>query len=371
MPRVMATFAGLALVAGLSSGAAAQAVSGPGREPPRCAVVPRPAGAGIMSHAAPARRTLYLNRHGGRFTPGEMDSSRDLIDYLPGPFSIPAFTWGEAAWDELVECVQLGFQPYNLEVTDADPGDALHIEIVIGGDPTQAGLPCSTGGVAPFDETCGPIENAIGFVFSESYTQQTVQELCWVTMHEAGHALGLDHAYFCKDSMSYLLGCLPKAFQRLDVPCGEDEEKPSCECGPTQNSVEHLLAVLGPSPTDPPVDPGDPEDPDDPSGCGAGQGARLGEACGDHGDCGGGLCVQDGEARTCAMRCDPAAPSSVCSAGLTCQALDDGCGVCGRGGGAGRSGGCQGAGGGGSLAALLLLGGLLAVRRLAGATRAR
>lgn len=233
-----------------------------GGEPPRdvYVVVPKPdqpsAAEGQMAAAGPPpQRTFYLNRGGGTYTSSGYanNSSTNTSSIVDGTVTIGAYQGSEAQWNSIVACVREQFAPWNVEVTDVDPGSAVHLEAVVGGHPSDLGYSGNVGGVAPLYGDCTVVERAIGFVFADIYGNNT-RALCETIAHEIGHSVGLDHEYMCEDPMTYLYGCGDKAFQDVAARCGEYEER-DCRCGPTQNSVQVLTANLGAGGQTPPQDP--------------------------------------------------------------------------------------------------------------------
>lgn len=193
----------------------------------------------------PARAAgiLFLERcpSGCVYRAGFESSINNTSSIITGTRSISAFVHGDAAWAEHLACVQASFAPYDISVTDVDPGSVAHWEVPVAGTPTQLGFPSGTGGVAP--ATCAVINNGVAFSFANVYSE--MKDLCWTTAQEAAHLFGLDHEAVAGDPMTYILGCLEKRFRPEDAPCGELVPR-TCACGgTTQNSDAMIANVLG------------------------------------------------------------------------------------------------------------------------------
>ncbi len=196
----------------------------------------------------PLHRILYLNRHGVTVTPGSDDSSSNVSSIPSSVSTVSAWSYSDADWTTLMNCVKAQYAPFDIQVTDVDPGATQHIECVVGGTPQQVGMPSGVGGVSPVFGDGSVVGRAIVYTFSAVYGGD-IQSICETAAQESGHALGMDHEMKCEDPMTYLTGCGSKTFQDVAVPCGEYSNR-TCMCGnPTQNSVQHLLSVLGPAPT--------------------------------------------------------------------------------------------------------------------------
>lgn len=193
-------------------------------------------------------RLIYFNANGGTYTHGPDDSTINRSSVAPKTTSIPPYEKSSRA--KVLGCVQEQFARWAITVTDADPGDAPHVEVVLGGSPSLLGLDKYTGGVAPMYPDCSMVERAVVFVFSKAFKDP--QEECEVVAHEVGHAIGLDHEYLCKDPTTYLYGCGKKAFQNVDAACGEDGPR-ACMCGGKQNSVRFMDDRLGLAASTPPI----------------------------------------------------------------------------------------------------------------------
>lgn len=188
---------------------------------------------------------LFLQRCSGGLdlTPGPDDSISNSSTIVPGPVTLAEYPFGNDSWQEVMTQARDIFAPFNIEVTDVDPGDVPHDEAVVCGDAADVGF-AGAGGVAPF--SCGIIANPITFTFPVTLGDNP-RLLAEVVAQEAAHAWGLDHAFLCEDPMTYLSGCGNKYFQNIDAECGEFEARP-CDCDyPFQNSYQHILAAFGPA----------------------------------------------------------------------------------------------------------------------------
>lgn len=195
---------------------------------------------GVIYHATP--HLLYINFDGGTYTPGNNNSSTNTSSIINSTRQIQP--WGSSSQRAAVlACIKDQFAPFNITVTDQDPGSTQHIEGVVAGYPQDIGMQSGVGGVSPF--TCGVIDRSIAYTFAEVYGNAT-REICETAAQEIAHSFGLDHEYLCQDPMTYLTNCGNKSFQDQDVSCGEYSAR-SCQCGgSTQNSYQMLLSILGP-----------------------------------------------------------------------------------------------------------------------------
>src|SRR5690606_35299898 len=98
-------------------------------------------------------RTLYLNPclpGGCTLSPGSDDSRTDKSSIASEPTTLTAWPHGQTAWNNLVQCVKDMYAPFDIDVTDVDPGTANHFEVMVAGTPQAFGFPNGVGGVAPF-----------------------------------------------------------------------------------------------------------------------------------------------------------------------------------------------------------------------------
>jgi Bacterial Ig domain len=182
---------------------------------------------------------IFLNRCAGgcTITPGNEDSRQNTSSIPDGTSFIDEFPYGDEAWNELVACVADIYAPFDIVITDQDPGSQSHFEAIVAGDPEDIGQDANVGGVAPFN--CGVINNAITYSFANLYGDH-LRSLCETVAQETAHAFGLDHELLCEDPMTYLTDCGDKTFQDVDAECGEYEAR-ACLCGGfVQNSHAYL-----------------------------------------------------------------------------------------------------------------------------------
>ncbi|MBA2539526.1 MAG: Ig-like domain-containing protein [Deltaproteobacteria bacterium] len=205
---------------------------------------PRIQGAPI---AAASSRILFVHRCpeilGCPVKTGSVDDSRtDTSSIITQSSTIGPFTRGNETWNAVMACARETYAPFNIEVTDVDPGNVPHFEVLVGGDNTDFGAGGEgAGGLAP--ATCSEIPNAISYVFDVWGNNADV--ICSVIGQESAHAFGLEHEMLPEDPMTYLSGPDKKRFRAEDAQCGEFEAR-SCRCGgQTQNSYQHLLALFG------------------------------------------------------------------------------------------------------------------------------
>jgi hypothetical protein len=163
---------------------------------------------------------------------------------------IGEFSQGDDVWNQLVDCVKTTFAPFDITITDVDPGNTVpHFLNIVGGKPAELSSQLTNaGGVAPFD--CGEIPNAIVYTF-DVYGPDP-DHLCWTSSQEIAHAFGLEHEFLQKDPMTYLDGDLPKRFRDEAAPCGEFMQL-ACRCPQvTQNSYRKIVGLFGPGAPTPP-----------------------------------------------------------------------------------------------------------------------
>jgi hypothetical protein len=215
-----------------------------------------PAGTEPVVAAADIAKIIFLNRCTGgcTFRQGPASSSMMNITILgTGPdgaeYLVPEFAYGDALWDEIVACVQETYAPYDVTVTDVDPGTTTpHHEAVVGGYADAIGHdPNFVGGIGPLYSDCSLHDNTVSFTFSNSFPADA-STICAVIAQETGHGFGIEHSLNCADPMTYLPACGLQYFRNEIMPCGEYEVRP-CSCGGGQQNVHsEMYAVFGPNP---------------------------------------------------------------------------------------------------------------------------
>jgi hypothetical protein len=208
---------------------------------------------------ARAAKVIFLDRcRGGCVVNTDGNRAQTNSSTIPkGGSTLSEFGFGDSAWTSLLSCVQDLYQPYDIVVTDVKPDDATaQVKVLVAGVPSQLGLDANTLGIAPLTSDCSPQRNVIAFAFAGAHSADNLSDLCSTAAHEAGHVFGLDHAFECRDPMTYLTGCGQKYFLNFDLPCGEFMlPTRACKCGAKQNSHEKLTRALdqGALPTGPAV----------------------------------------------------------------------------------------------------------------------
>jgi hypothetical protein len=189
--------------------------------------VPRGGGGGLIAK----RRTIFLNRQGGTYVPGNNEDARtNESTIVETPSTLTASQFSDSDWAIVFNCVRDTYAPYSAVVTDVEPpSTTTYIESVVAGTASELdrmGEDDGFLGVAP--RTCEPIDRCINYSLARDHCPQSpcdmgdLLALCWTIAQETGHCLGMEHEYLCGDPMTYLGSCaLPKRFQNQDTPCGE------------------------------------------------------------------------------------------------------------------------------------------------------
>jgi len=221
---------------------------------------------GLPAHAG---HVLYLDPcspDGCVVTPGTTDARTDTTDLIKHPAALTPWRYGATSWSEVVACVRRVMAPFDVQITDVDPGAAEHLEVIVAGAPTQLGQPAGVGGVADIRCTgigaCSPFQpNALAFVFADTWNGNVIQT-CASAAQQIAHTWALDHVIDPGDPMSAL-----RATQ--DIPRFKDRQACGGDCvdgysqlgltctgaahtclgtgAATQDEVQILTATLGAS----------------------------------------------------------------------------------------------------------------------------
>ncbi|MBV8758644.1 MAG: hypothetical protein JO257_15265 [Deltaproteobacteria bacterium] len=177
--------------------------------------------------------TLYLNRCVGncQVHQGNTDSTTHTSDIAGGNVTLTAFNGGDAKWGQIKDCVTQIMAPFNITVTDVDPGTAPHFEVMIAGTAGQLNSQLNGQGILGIaDYTCQSpggcsqpfIPNGLVFDFADDpLFGGSVLEMCGTAAQEIAHAWTLDHATPRSDPMTYNPYTNPLSFQN-NVTCGSD-----------------------------------------------------------------------------------------------------------------------------------------------------
>lgn len=183
--------------------------------------------------------TLFLNRcapNGCAVKAGNMsDSTQHISDIAGGNVMLSAFSGGDTNWNAIKSCVAKIMQPYNITVTDVDPGAAPHFEVMVAGTAGQLNTQLNGQGIlgiadyacqAPGQCFASYFPNALVFAFANdpyygSGTNYDVLEACGTAAQEIAHAWTLDHTTSRSDPMTYNQYTNPLTFKN-GVTCGSD-----------------------------------------------------------------------------------------------------------------------------------------------------
>jgi len=178
--------------------------------------------------------TLFLNRcpNGCPVKTGNTsDSTTDVSDIAGGNIMLSAFNGGDAKWGQIMSCVQGIMAPYNINVTDVDPGAQPHFEVMVAGTAGQLNSQLGNQGILGIaDYACQSpgqcfasyFPNALVFDFAnDPLFGGSVLEMCGTAAQEIAHAWTLDHATPRNDPMTYNSYTNPLVFAN-NVTCGSD-----------------------------------------------------------------------------------------------------------------------------------------------------
>ena len=187
--------------------------------------------------AACHRQVVYLDRAGGDYAPGAADDATANVSLLlDQPRTLPAWPYDDGNWAALTACIRTALAPFAVEVTEQDPGDAPHFELVFT-TAYWAGVGGTTG-IVP--DSCRP-GHQVGFVFGAALPTYT--RACQIAMIGFSEmAANLAMTTNCNDILDNDMDCAPmRAFIDQEVACAGG----ACRCGgATENTYRALNAAL-------------------------------------------------------------------------------------------------------------------------------
>jgi MYXO-CTERM domain-containing protein len=202
---------------------------------------------GIQEVPGGAPLILYINKNGVTLSPGDNDARTNKSTLVSQTTAVPAWTTTATAWTQIMNCTRTMWAPFNVTVTDVDPGNVPHMESIVTTLSSTIGMDPNVGGVSPYTIGCDFIPNSIVFTFAQAFNGDP-ETICEVMGQEMAHSIGHDHQMLASDPMTYLEYNGLQAFRDQTVSCGEYQNR-ACglqgECGATQNSVQLMLTRVG------------------------------------------------------------------------------------------------------------------------------
>jgi hypothetical protein len=193
---------------------------------------------------------VFLDRVGGTYTAGDTDSTTNTSDLINQMTSIPAWTIAEPTWQAMRACVAQKFAPFNVALTELDPGTGAHAEVVF---TPAANVPVLQGNPSIADIACqnrvtAKVNNPVAFVNITSLTDPNA--VCAAVVLALGAALGLDTTTACPDAMTlHDAQCLTAGFSNTSLACDATAFGMAtgcyCSAGTTQNSYQVMAAAVG------------------------------------------------------------------------------------------------------------------------------
>ncbi len=182
--------------------------------------------------------------------PGHDDARILTSSIIEESVHAPAWDVSDEVWNETVACLRRVYAPFDIEFTETDPGDVPHVTGIFGGSPHTFGFPATSAGMSPFRADCSVIENAVVFVFTETFPANDPNLACHIMAQEIAHSFGLDHTLAAGDPMSTQTFDDEPMFVDDVVSCGERSPRPcglpGRTCRAKQNSYALLMERLGP-----------------------------------------------------------------------------------------------------------------------------
>ena len=190
---------------------------------------------------------------------GTSDSTVDQSDIAGGNVMLSAYNGGDTKWKAIKDCVTSVMSPFNIQVTDVDPGTAPHFEVMVAGTAGQLNTQLNGQGILGIaDYACTDasnpgncyapyLPNALVFAFAnDTYFGGNTTEICGTAAQEIAHAWTLDHTTVTTDPMTYFNYATPLAFKN-GAACGSDCQNGANSFGVTCNGNSHVCMSTGQS----------------------------------------------------------------------------------------------------------------------------
>lgn len=196
----------------------------------------------------PPAYTLYVNRTAGTYVPGPEDSRTNTSGILQAETVLAPHEPPAGDWETTMACVERIWAPYAMAVTDQDPGDVPHLEVVVTAATSNAVIgQGNVGSVAPF--SCGVIPNSISFVFAGTLGAANEKDICDQIAWLSVKVLGLDNVLGCPEVNSLTYCPEDRSFTDVDRECGEFEARTCCDMTSTTiNTHQAVVELVGACP---------------------------------------------------------------------------------------------------------------------------
>src|SRR5215813_9686169 len=186
---------------------------------------------------------VFLERAGGHYEPGRADdATANLSVVVDVARDLPPWPSTAASWDAVAACIRTGLAPFAADVTEIDPGEVPHYELVF----TTSYWGGSGGVTSIVPDSCRPHE--LAFIFGDALP--TVPRACQLALTALGQiAANLSLDDNCADFMNPAIDCMPmRSFVDATANCVDASDQPTpCRCGgTTQNTFAAMDAAFAP-----------------------------------------------------------------------------------------------------------------------------
>ncbi len=193
----------------------------------------------IVADASCAPPVIFLDRAGGTYGPGATDdATQNRSVMLDAPRTLPPFPGDDVAWGDLTACIREAMQPFQVTVTEVDPGSTPHLELVFTDryweDPAVTHVVPSS---------CRD-NHQIEFIFGSALSTPT--RGCEVAMAGLGEMIAqLGPSENCLDFTSPAGDCGIRSFLPEDVACVDVQTNlpAPCRCDAGQSTQNSFVAL--------------------------------------------------------------------------------------------------------------------------------